>query len=63
MSNMSPIEKIHSKGLIAVIDGDRQVIVKSIKPEQKDFEIFLLTANAKEAEVDSDGDIVFYEEQ
>jgi tagatose-1,6-bisphosphate aldolase non-catalytic subunit AgaZ/GatZ len=40
----SPIEQIHELGRIAIIDIDRQVIIKSIKPSDKENAIVLLEA-------------------
>jgi len=61
-NKLSPIEYIHSQGLIAVISGDRNVIVKSVKPDQVEETIKELKLTYDDVAQDKDGDIVFYSE-
>jgi hypothetical protein len=61
-NKLSPIEYIHSQGLIAVIDGDRNLIVKTVTAEQVERTIKELELIYKDVAQDKDGDIVFYSE-
>lgn len=61
-NKLSPIEYIHSRGLVAVIDGDRNLIVKSVTAEQVKRTIKELELTYNDVAQDKDGDIVFYSE-
>ena len=57
---LTPIEEIHSRGLKAVIDGDYQKIIGSVKLDDVDSKISELELNYSDVNQDSQGDIVFY---
>jgi len=59
----SPIEKIHSRGMQAVIDGDNQKIIREVHPDMIEQEIKKLEVYYSDVGQDADGDIVFYREQ
>ncbi len=59
----SEIQKIHDQGMRAVIDGDRMLIVQTIKPEQVDRRVQELELTNESVGCDKDGDIIFYKEE
>jgi hypothetical protein len=56
----SPIEKIHSMGLQAIIDGDNQKIIGQVHPNMVESKIKVLESYYADVSQDADGDIVFY---
>lgn len=58
----STIEKIHDRGMQAIIDGDNQKIVGESSPDHIKEKIASLEASGKYSDVsqDADGDIVYY---
>ena len=60
IKKLSPIEKIHSNGMQAIIDGDNQKIIGSVKPDDVSRKISELEGQYSDVNQDADGDIVFY---
>lgn len=61
MKAKSEIQKIHDRGELAIIDGDRMVIVGSFKPEDKSVVVNNLECQGKEVGW-SNEDICYYTE-
>lgn len=61
MKTKSEIDKIHELGKLAIIDGDRQVIVGSFMPNDEARVVANLEAQGKEVGF-SGKDICFYTE-
>ena len=59
---MSEIKKIHSDGMVAIIDGDNQKIIGKVKPDEVDFKIEELQTRWNDVSQDRDGDIIVYKD-
>lgn len=62
LKKLSPIEIIHSAGMVAIIDGDNHKIIGKIKHDEVESKIDELQTRFNDVSQDADGDIVVYKD-
>lgn len=62
LKKLSPIELIHSAGMVAIIDGDNHKIIGKITPDKVEAKINELQSRWNDVSQDADGDIIVYKD-
>jgi hypothetical protein len=60
LRRLSPIDRIHTRGMCAIINGDSLTIVGEVRPDDVPSKIIELEKTYADVSEDADGDIVFH---